>query len=204
MVKFNNKRRIDLTGSKFGRLTAISPGPDTRRKSGRLDNSWVCRCDCGNIVTVLTSNLGGNTKSCGCLNFDTRSKRFKGNKYSYNLQRKGTKNIKQTYFNSLKRNAIRGHKEFNITIDYMQELLESQMFKCALSGEDIIMDPYNTKKRFGVGNLNTASLDRIDSSKGYTIENVQWIHKDVNRMKSDYPQQEFISWCKKIANKNIS
>ena len=37
----------------------------------------------------------------------------------------------------------------------------------------------------------TASLDRIDSSKGYTEDNIQWVHKDVNQMKMDLPEQRF-------------
>lgn len=45
----------------------------------------------------------------------------------------------------------------------------------------------------------TASLDRIDSLKGYTLDNVQWIHKDLNYMKCDYEENEYIEWCKKVA-----
>lgn len=46
----------------------------------------------------------------------------------------------------------------------------------------------------------TASLDRIDSSKDYTIGNVQWIHKSINLMKNVIPQDIFVEWCVKIAN----
>jgi hypothetical protein len=48
----------------------------------------------------------------------------------------------------------------------------------------------------------TASLDRIDSSKGYIIGNVQWAHKMVNRMKNDMPQEEFIEFCRDIISTN--
>ena len=55
---------IDLTGQKFGRLTVLDfYGSDKRRES-----IWRCRCECGNITNVLSSNLRkGYTKSCGCL-----------------------------------------------------------------------------------------------------------------------------------------
>ena len=46
----------------------------------------------------------------------------------------------------------------------------------------------------------TASLDRIDSSKGYVIGNVQWVHKDINIMKNKFDNQYFIDMCKKIAS----
>lgn len=45
----------------------------------------------------------------------------------------------------------------------------------------------------------TASLDRIDSNRGYTQDNVQWVHKDVNKMKMDLNQQIFVELCRAIA-----
>ena len=54
----------DLTGQRFGRLTAIE---NTGEKKSRC-YVWRCRCDCGK-ETLATSNalLSGNTQSCGCL-----------------------------------------------------------------------------------------------------------------------------------------
>lgn len=48
----------------------------------------------------------------------------------------------------------------------------------------------------------TASLDRIDSSKGYIEGNVQWLHKDINQMKINFNQKDFIKYCKLIAKNN--
>ena len=45
----------------------------------------------------------------------------------------------------------------------------------------------------------TASLDRIDSKKGYTIDNVQWVYKKINMMKQNYDQKEFVNLCCLIA-----
>ena len=67
-----------------------------------------------------------------------------------------------------------------------------QDFKCALTGWDI--DAMEV-------NVNTASLDRIDSSKGYIEGNVQWVHKMVNMSKQQYTQEEFIDMCTAVANK---
>ena len=60
---------------------------------------------------------------------------------------------------------------------------------CALSGRPIT---YKTKAR---ERGPTASLDRIDSSKGYVKGNVQWIHKDINRMKLNMCEETFVEWC---------
>lgn len=56
----------DLTGQKFGRLTALYP-TEKRNKSGSI--IWRCKCDCGNEYEVASHELlRGNTQSCGCLN----------------------------------------------------------------------------------------------------------------------------------------
>ena len=48
----------------------------------------------------------------------------------------------------------------------------------------------------------TASLDRIDSNKGYIKNNVQWVHKHINTMKMHMTDREFIDMCKKVAKHN--
>jgi hypothetical protein len=55
---------IDLTGKKFGRLTAIKRvGLDKRKQV-----IWICKCECGSTTEVITNRLTGrNTRSCGCL-----------------------------------------------------------------------------------------------------------------------------------------
>jgi hypothetical protein len=51
---------IDLTGQRFGRLTAISINSDPPR-------TWNCVCDCGERAKVQVGHLrAGHTTSCGC------------------------------------------------------------------------------------------------------------------------------------------
>ena len=62
----------DLMGQKFGRLTVVKRGPNTKSGNAR----WWCECDCENpkLVLVTASNLkNGNTKSCGCLQKELNS-----------------------------------------------------------------------------------------------------------------------------------
>jgi hypothetical protein len=44
--------------------------------------------------------------------------------------------------------------------------------------------------------------DRIDSSKGYVVGNIQWVHKHINKMKNKYPQDHFIEMCRLVAENN--
>lgn len=73
------KKRLfkDLTGQKFGRLTAIKPVENnTNSNSQSMMTKWFCRCDCGNECIVQSRNLIQNhTKSCGCYNKEQASKR---------------------------------------------------------------------------------------------------------------------------------
>ena len=55
----------DITGQKFGRLTAIEP---TQKRSSNGFVFWLCKCDCGKEAIVRNDRLRrGNTRSCGCL-----------------------------------------------------------------------------------------------------------------------------------------
>ncbi len=54
---------VDITGEKFGRLTAVEVCGKQKREM-----VWLCRCECGLEVRVRVGNLrSGNTQSCGCL-----------------------------------------------------------------------------------------------------------------------------------------
>lgn len=56
------RKKIDLTGQRFGRLVVVGE----ERMNGR--KKLVCKCDCGNEMSVREDSLkSGNTRSCGCL-----------------------------------------------------------------------------------------------------------------------------------------
>ena len=59
---------MDLVGKRFGRLTVIKRVENHIFPSGKQKSKWLCRCDCGNEVAVIGSNLikDNGTKSCGC------------------------------------------------------------------------------------------------------------------------------------------
>ena len=111
-----------------------------------------------------------------------------------NTKRKGTKSkennpawrgygvVPGKVFSKLKRDAEKRDIPFEITIEDIANQYSKQNERCAFTGYKVL---------FGVD----ASVDRIDSSKGYTIGNIQIVHKTLNIMKRDIPNDEFISWC---------
>jgi hypothetical protein len=141
----------------------------------------MVKCDCGIISNISTHHFG-KIKTCrNC--FSSKS----GIEHpSY----KGTKNITKTYFSQIKLNAKKRNLKFNLNIDMLDTLLIQQNHQCYISGQKINVHNH------------TASLDRIDSSKPYVKNNVAWLHKDIQRMKSDFPLDYFIQICNKITNNN--
>ncbi len=66
------RNRVDITGRRFGRLTALYP---TEKRDRRGSVYWHCRCDCGNETDVTETHLvHGNYRSCGCLNLENQQK----------------------------------------------------------------------------------------------------------------------------------
>jgi hypothetical protein len=100
----------------------------------------------------------------------------------------------------------RAHKKtlpFEISYEYAMQKFKDQKGLCAVSGIPIEFALGRVAHKHGE---TTASLDRIDSSKGYTKGNIQWVHKRVNSIKSDMTMPELISFCSAILeyNKNGS
>ena len=107
---------------------------------------------------------------------------LKANKGSY-------EEISTAWFNGKVRRAKQRDYEFTITIEQIWDIYIAQDKVCALTGVPIAFN-------------STASLDRVDNAIGYTPENIQIVHKDVNYMKYVYQQDYFIKMCNLVARKH--
>jgi len=98
-----NRTQIDITGIKFGRLTAI-------KKVGKSGshNLWLMKCDCGNEVILKRVQVTKNnpTKSCGCLKKETLSKLSSGENH-YNWKN-GEGTINGKGYREYKHGELRG------------------------------------------------------------------------------------------------
>lgn len=75
-----NKTHKDLTGHKFGKLTAV----EEVAKEDRLQNrsTWICQCSCGTTLRVVASDLTrGRKKDCGCVPTKTTKKDLTGMRF---------------------------------------------------------------------------------------------------------------------------
>lgn len=151
------------------------------KQVGKYKRKYViCSCACGNTCTIRFDSIN-KTLSCGCLTGSSMKRTLIQDHDWQNYK------INQTIMSEIKKNALRRNIVFNLDIKYLSKLFEQQKGKCALSGMSLQFSSLSTFK--------TASLDRIDSREGYIEGNVQWVHKDINKMKTTFDQNNFIELC---------
>ncbi len=182
----------DLTGQKFHRLEVIKRVDKPQHIKKATDVFYLCKCECGQETIVRAYSLRHKlAQSCGCFIKDNMS----------NLYWEGYEGISLSFYNKIRACAKRRNIDFNLSIEDIWNLFIKQNKKCALSGVDIIISGKGSKISCYFKDQ-TASLDRIDSNKPYTINNIQWVHKDVNRMKQNFSEEEFLKWVRIIGQYN--
>ena len=85
----------------------------------------------------------------------------------------------------------------NIDIVYLKELWNKQNGICPYTGIKMIL-PKNTKENQSIHSPKKASLDRIDSSKEYTKENVEFVCCSVNYAKNSFTREEMKEFFEEI------
>lgn len=94
--KFSGRRVKDLTGKRFTRLTVLEQADFYYSPSGGKQALWICECDCGNLVSVVSGSLvTKNTQSCGCLTVE-RGKSLTGENNPF-FGRKHTEETKEKF-----------------------------------------------------------------------------------------------------------
>lgn len=179
MGKAWNARTDIAEGMKFGRLTLLNivfKGAGHNKRT-----YWKCKCECGKVIECQQRRLVvGDTRSCGCLRLEII--------HSWKKPPIGliTSRMITMFKNSAKRRSI----EFSVSQQELWDLWNKQEGKCAITGVPISLE----------GSPKSASIDRIDSHKDYTIDNIQWVHNVVNLMKRKMTLEELKEWCRLILN----
>jgi len=168
----------DRTGMIYGCYTVLRQSPE-RSLGGTV--RWVCRCNVCNAEHVLSvayfkaDKLSINCSSC-----------------SWKRNFKGYEEIPLTYWSRVEAQARQRGLSVGISIEDAWNIFLIQRRKCYYTGEDLKFGKRKEEQ--------TASLDRVDSKKGYELGNIVWCHKDVNRMKSNLTESRFRELCNKIVN----
>ena len=152
-----NKPRLDITGKKLNKLTALEC---TGRKCSNGDYLWLFQCDCGNTTEVSVGNFnGGHTQSCGCAVTENRRLREDYHGMTNTPEHKTWFKIKERCYNE---NEPSYFHYGAIGITMSKEWRED--FKVFL--HDMGLKPKDGKKY---------TIDRIDNTRGYEKGNCRWV-----------------------------
>ncbi len=173
-----------LTGATFGRWTVVGP-----HKVINKNTHWWCRCSCG-LESFVASGALQNGRSQGCRKCAGK-RRGLAVAVAHGFV-DGKPRLMQTRWSKLLAGAKKRGREVAITKNEALHLLIEQECRCAVTGWPINLPGFTTGPT-SVGA--TASLDRIDNSRGYITDNVRWTHWTINKMKGTLSDEEFIDAC---------
>ena len=86
--------------------------------------------------------------------------------------------------------------ELDITIDDLKRQWELQNGICQFTGINLVLSSYSKINKDPIYN---ASLDRIDSSKGYIKGNIRWVSRAINWMKNSMNDDQVWVLCHLIS-----
>lgn len=101
--------------------------------------------------------------------------------------------IKNVIKNSKKRNQI-----YDVNLEYLSEVWKKQNGICPFTKQKLELRTHSNKEK---ANPYSASLDRIDNSKGYIKGNVRFVCLMYNYARNNFSDDEVIDFCKKVADK---
>lgn len=140
----------DYTGETFGRLTAINYYGTNKHKRAL----WLWRCSCGKeVVAPGVEVKRGKTRSCGCLRRDCRIK-------PYGIS------SRNDLIASYKMGAKKRSLEYTLTNEEFENLTKQNCYYC---GNPPLRERKNGE--YANGSYIYNGIDRVDNSKGYTLDN---------------------------------
>jgi hypothetical protein len=189
-------------GKKYNRLTVLEIKRQPKQKT-----KAVCICECGVIKEyALTRVVRGKAKACGCQKYN-ESMKEKSRDRAYELIRLGVfnrggdhhpKEDREWKFihGSIRRSRVMkklGKDQFNVTIDDLKQVWEKQDGRCKYTGIKLTL-PINSKNTNPDVQYKMASVDRIDSSKPYTVDNIQFVSRSANYAKNTMTDEQMINF----------
>ena len=172
----------DLKGITFGRLVVIERAGN--EEGGRA--KWLVQCICGkNKVVSSRSLINGNATSCGCYK---REKLIERRSLNYGSA------TKSRLFSQYKTGAKRRGLVFELNIEQFLELTSRDCYYCGTEPKLVVKHKTNN------GDYVYNGIDRVDSSKGYILENCVTCCETCNKAKLSASKEDFKSWIIKIYN----
>lgn len=180
----NNPRFKDLTGKIFGQLKVLN------YIQLQVNNNkvwkWECKCTCGTITYARTRDFFKEKPVQSCLSCGYK-RMAKTNTLPNN------ESLKKRIFRNYKRGAKNRNYEFKLLYEEFIKLIVGNCFYCGNAPQVLIGELSYTKESF-----KRNGIDRVDNTKGYTLDNSVSCCKQCNKAKMEMSYKEFTDFIKRI------
>lgn len=180
MEAFMEKMKV---GDRFGKLVVIEKAQSKPRSP-----KYKVQCDCGNTSEVYGVALRqGKTVSCGCHRKSIIAEYSESKRLGYGIA--AAKHVYDGY----KRNAIKRGYCFELFFEDFLLITKSNCVYCGAEPNQVEDRKYNA---YGTYTYN--GIDRVDNTKGYTLDNVAPCCGICNIMKRAMSEDGFLTHIKRI------
>lgn len=182
-----SKTIVDLMGQRFGKLIVIEfcgTGNETHKRA-----QWKCSCECGNTVIMASCNLrSGRVVGCGKCRVHIVNQHGKYDLRDYD-------SAFMLFYRATKQSASNRNLTFNLGVDDVKMISGKDCFYCGVSPKQVL----KVRNRFGKDYVYNG-IDRVDNTKGYTLDNCVPCCKKCNQAKMNLPVEQFKSLIVSIYN----
>lgn len=163
---------------------------------GKNEWLWECKCDCGNIFHCRENKLINRRGCHSCTNQLTQ-------KEVWGVKKKGILHfgIKNRLYKDYRAGATKRGKCFELSFDEFVSIMEKDCFYCGLKPQ---LHPYEIQyMQKKTDPWKHTGIDRIDSSRGYTIDNCVPCCSKCNYAKHEMTISEFKEYITFVYNKLV-
>jgi hypothetical protein len=168
---------LEYIWSRVGKLTVIGLGGFYQEKSGKRVQLWKCLCDCGKEIEVPPFRITHKIiKSCGC----ARLKPF------------GEMMLHRRFCSYRADASKKAKKDFRLTFEEFKAIVSKNCAYCN--------SPPSHEIKAGAISVFYGGVDRVDPSKGYTLDNTVPCCTFCNMIKWILSKEDFLKHIEKISN----
>lgn len=165
------KLKCSLCGTEFEKEIG-----EYNRRISKGQTNFYCSRNCGGKHQSAIQNISKNW-----------------GRQNHNLRRGGKTTDQFSMFREHLRRVKRRLHDYDITLEDLQAQWERQQGKCVYTKVALKLNKSDTP-------LYMASLDRVDSSKGYVKGNIQWVSVAMNYAKNSMSHEDTLKLCEIIKN----
>lgn len=150
-------------------------------------NEYNRRIKLGKTDFYCSLKCSGNRDSnIEMIKLSAKPYHFKGGENKFTTEEEKIKASMRDFAKRVRARKSKFVKELDL--DKLIEIWNSQNGKCKFTNVDLVLQHRSEYKT--ISNNYKASIDRIDSTKPYTIDNIQFISLTANNLKSNMSENE--------------